>query len=131
MPYIPEELQTKITLMAYGLSPHPLATLIKESITYKHCSATLCVLNYYDFLDDLPHKYLKDRDMEEYTNIEIEFMPKSDCDCIKARFFFEFETETHRYEMSESRMWKKNTLFDRYVTYLIKDVSGYWDLKHN
>jgi hypothetical protein len=32
---IPEELVSKITLMAYALSPHPLATMVRDAYTTK------------------------------------------------------------------------------------------------
>ena len=78
MPYIPEELQTKITLMAYGLSPHPLATLIKESKTF-YCErcVSLARLDFFDFLDDVPYKYIKFKNLQTYHNdVIVRFLPK-------------------------------------------------------
>ena len=137
---IDECIVNKITLMAYHLSPHPLATLIKESVSYKCWGATLCVLNHYDFLDDVEWKYLKEKDFEEELCIEIKFFPDTRDGLKKADFIIRLQdyeyndvddAEEKMYiEIKQRRAWKKNSQFDKYVNWLIKYNVPFWDLKN-
>ena len=140
MPYIPEELQTKITLMAYHLSPHPLASLIKESVSYECWGATLCVLNHYDFLDDVEWKYLRDKNFEDDLVIEIKFLPNTCDGLMKADFIINLDVDEYDpindmsvgnyIEVKQQRAWKKNSPFGDYVKWLIKDERPFFELIH-
>ena len=135
LPYIPEELQTKITLMAYQLSPHPLATIIKESKTF-YCErcVSLARLDFFDFLDDVPYKYIKFKNQLTYHNdVIVRFLPKPEGASDKlVRAVFKMELWNHIdddiCEIVQSRAWKSRTPFDYFVKDLINDVECRWSL---
>jgi len=136
MPYIPEELQTKITLMAYGLSPHPLATLIKESKTF-YCErcVSLARLDFFDFLDDVPYKYIKFKNLQTYHNdVIVRFLPKPKGASDKMVYaVFKMELWNHidddTCEIVQERAWKIRTPFHYFVKDLINGVDCMWNLK--
>ena len=128
MPYIPEELQTKITLMAYQLSPHPLATIFNQHKTfYSEGGINLYKLEFYDFLDDVPYKYTRHKDLILARNdLIIRFLPPP-CSCPdRIRAVFKFELWNHMdddtFVVVQERAWKSRTPFDYLVKDIIKDL---------